>query len=505
MSDSDRISSVYDIPEYLARNFPATTGPLRAAGNALMVPADAAMDAGSSAVHGALGLEEPDPWGNTGRRVQAMKGALGDTGAPARELVRSGAEGLDLARQALREQLIEKGARPKPEEAAPPRAGPPAQTPAMATARAAMPPEGMPQEGMQPVADPGTSSGDTVDYMDKGKRITLPTMIDGKRITDVQAVKLFQAGRLQPVADMPPASPQPAGALAGPSGDAATAEAFQSTARGALDGTQAAGPGFAPGASRESLDAQFRKKVAEIEKTDGRKLTDDQKNELKMDFFLRLMANGSRPGSNLIGNAGEAGIATSGLSREMRNTNMADQRAKKEDAFREVGFADKDKDNAARDRQLDLLGEQIGQGKFDVKTGGRGGNFLVFDKKTGKWTDTGIKAADSVNSTKPAALQMLEHLKEHPEDMDLLKKINEKEKNDPDQIVDLAGKLIAGDISGKVTPESALDTARSIVMGAKGQTPPGAVAKPKTQVEFDKLPKGSQFVNPKDGKTYTKK
>lgn len=504
MADSDRISSVYDIPEYLARNFPASTGPLRAAGNALMVPADAAMDAGSAAVHGALGLEEPDPWGNTGRRVQAMKGALGDTAAPARELVRSGAEGLDLARKALRDELIEKGAKPKPEAAAPARAAAPA-TPAMATARAAMP-----QEGLQPVADPGISTGDTVTYeVSRGKNVTLPTMIDGKRITDVQAIKLFQSGRLQPVADMPPARTQPAGALGGSSPDPSDGGEepgpFQGNARGALEGSRAAGPAMVPGTPRESLDAQFRKKIAEIEKTDGRKLTDDQKNELKMDFFLRLMANGSRPGSNLIGNAGEAGIATTGLSREMRNTNMADQRARKEDAFREVGFADKDKDNAARDRQLDLLGEQIGQGKFEVKTGGRGGNFLVFDKKTGKWTDTGIKASDSVNSTKPAALQMLEHLKAHPEDMDLLKKLNAKEKDDPDQIVELAGKLIQGDITGKVTTESALQSAREIVMGAKGQKVPGAVAKPKSQADFDALPKGSQFVNPKDGKTYTKK
>lgn len=500
MADSDRISSVYDIPEYLARNFPATTGPLRAAGNALMVPADAVRDAGSAAVHGALGLEEPDPWGNTGRRVQAMKGALGDTAAPAREIVRSGAEGLDLARQALREQLIEKGARPKPEEAAPPRAAAPA-TPAMATARAAMPPE-----GLQPVADPGISTGDTVNYeVSRGKNVTLPTMIDGKRITDVQAIKLFQAGKLQPVAGEPTAKTVATGALEGQVGDAATAEAFQGNARGALEGGSAAGPAMAPGTSRESLDAQFRKKVAEIEKTDGRKLTDDQKKELQMDFFLRLMANGSRPGSNLIGNAGEAGIATSGLSREMRNTNMADQKARKEDAFREVGFADKDQDNAARTRQLDLLSEQIGQGKYDVKTGGRGGNFLVFDKKTGKWTDTGIKASDSVNSTKPAALQMLEHLKAHPEDMDLLKKMNDKDKNDSDQIIDLAGKIISGDMSGKMTTQSALDSAREIVMGAKGQKVPGAVAKPKSQAEFDALPNGSQFVNPKDGKTYTKK
>jgi hypothetical protein len=31
-----------------------------------------------------------------------------------------------------------------------------------------------------------------------------------------------------------------------------------------------------------------------------------------------------------------------------------------------------------------------------------------------------------------------------------------------------------------------------------------AVAKPKTQAEFDKLPPGALYVNPKDGKTYSK-
>lgn len=60
--------------------------------------------------------------------------------------------------------------------------------------------------------------------------------------------------------------------------------------------------------------------------------------------------------------------------------------------------------------------------------------------------------------------------------------------------------------------EGELDTARSRI--AKDDTPPKAadnppraetVARPATKEEFDKLPKGAKYINPADGKTYTKK
>jgi hypothetical protein len=33
----------------------------------------------------------------------------------------------------------------------------------------------------------------------------------------------------------------------------------------------------------------------------------------------------------------------------------------------------------------------------------------------------------------------------------------------------------------------------------------GSVARPLTQADLDKVPVGGRFINPKDGKTYTKK
>jgi hypothetical protein len=39
---------------------------------------------------------------------------------------------------------------------------------------------------------------------------------------------------------------------------------------------------------------------------------------------------------------------------------------------------------------------------------------------------------------------------------------------------------------------------------AKPGAAPAGVATPKTQAEFDKLPDGAKYINPKDGLTYTK-
>ena len=85
----ERISSVYDIPEWLEERLPRfLTGPARAAGNALMLPVDVGADLLRRGAHGALGLEESEPYRYSGERMHRLSGALGDTassaGAPVR-------------------------------------------------------------------------------------------------------------------------------------------------------------------------------------------------------------------------------------------------------------------------------------------------------------------------------------------------------------------------------------------------------------------------------------
>lgn len=274
----------------------------------------------------------------------------------------------------------------------------------------------------------------------------------------------------------------PSGALADADDDAGAepdADA-DDTATGALPapatGQEAAAPAKPPPAARKSLDQAFHERVAAAEEKIGRDLTDKEKNQLKLDFFLRLMQAGGQRGNNLATNVGMAGLGTEGeynKAMERRRQLLKDAR---DEAYRETTLADKDRDNQLAERReeregrqgdqrLSLLRDQISQGKFDVKVGGRGGNFLLIDKKTGKVTDTGIKAADAVNSTRPAALQILDHLKEHPEDGDQLLRIMKVDQGEKEEskLLDLSGKLMSSDLTGKMTPQEAVRRARSML------------------------------------------
>lgn len=480
MADKDRISSVYDIPDWLATNFPGLTGPTRMLHNAVRLPVDLAADGLRRGVHGALGLEEDTPYEYSGETMKNLSKAASDTSGVMGRGREMAAQGANSVIGGLRRALVDAGARepepdmPQTRQAA--RLPAPAQAPAPVGALA---PEATPD-------DIGTRPGDRRRLTDQQTLDMLKAQLaDSQRNPDYnenegpnaelrREIAMLErrmgasAANLKTVAPGPlgtaqPGDAQTSGALGAtdPWETAQAASANQNAAleqaRGAL-GVEGEG-GMMRVADRPSLAKAFRERINAIEKSNGRKLSDEQKADLQMQFFLGLMAKGAQPGSRFLGNVGESGLATQASMRGMQDKGQAAatelRREQRDDAFRELGFEDKDQDNqrgdrreAREDRQarerIDLLRQQIEQGKFDVKVGGRGGNFLVFDKKTGKFEDTGIKAADSVNSTRPAALQLLDHIKQNPEDETKLRALMGKgEEITPAARLDRAIRLMA--------------------------------------------------------------
>lgn len=158
-----------------------------------------------------------------------------------------------------------------------------------------------------------------------------------------------------------PGAPAPAGALSigtdpweGAVADSANQNAALATA-GALEGGM---PASAPAAPRRSLGDRYAELTKGIDRGKGDALTADQKAQMQLDFFLGLMAKGSKRGSRLIGALGESGLEVSDKMRKQSETNKADARAARgearDDAFRQVSFDDKDEDNQRAVRQLGM-------------------------------------------------------------------------------------------------------------------------------------------------------
>jgi len=470
----ERISSVYDIPDWLAENFPSLTGPTRTAWNAAMLPNAVAADVGRSAVHGALGLEEAEPYRYSGERMNKLVGALGDTTAPARKIMAKGSEGVGDAMQATRELLMEAGARPAASTAAP--------------TRMRQAPE---------------------DYrFDMGMPAAVPAQAPQQR-------------RPQRMAGGPGmGAPGPQGAL-----DTGAGYDFGMTGNEGMPATGAlAGPAVA--ASRPGMAEMFRQRINAIEKASGQDLTDQQKKQLQLDFFLRLSEMGAKRGSTLLGSVGAGGLQTSALARQMQERNRTDasgrRREAREDAFRELSFEDKDQDNIRADKReertgkredarIDLLRRQVEQGKWKVMDNGKTGTYVLFDQETGQTKDTGIKVPQKERKdTRPAEIQLLEHLNKHPEDFDILSKLRaSKDKNDTDQIFEAATRRLVedskygGGTSRPSVDEVVRDAQRAMTLARGGQVSDD-IARPKTEAEVKALPKGARFVNPSDGKAYTK-
>lgn len=377
------------------------TGPLRAFGGAARLPIDVGADLLRSGTHSALGLEEAEPGRYSGETAANLMGALEDTARPVRAGYGKVREGASAAMDAAREALIAQGARP----------------------RTAVPPQARDEDtelrrgvpAARGALDPAMNPGDIGGRVGDKRRLTPEQRLEilKAQLSDPDRNPAFESQLRSEIAMLerqigkriPAPGPQAAapGALEADPWETGMAEsAQQNAALGALGAGTGEPAAAGATATREPLAEAYRKKVAAIEKETGEKLTDQQRAELRLDFFLRLMSAGTKPGATLLGAAGEGGLQTSALSRGMREKNMAAAAKKRtearEDVFREIGFSDKDADNASRDRQLgiteehyknldrrdierlDLLRQQVEAGKWQIKETDQG--LVAIDTKT---------------------------------------------------------------------------------------------------------------------------
>jgi hypothetical protein len=562
----ERISSVTDIPGWIWDRVKDTppAALARTVGNAAMLPADAVADTASAGVHGALGLDEQRPYGYSRDRWGDVKGALSDAAAPVRSL---GSAAGDAMTQ-LREALIARGARPKVAAPAAVAAAPGGDRPHTdgslfeapdGASSGYMDPGAVARGGKVPVPqkDGGISTEKTITVEADGKHYVIPTIINGTSYTPKVASDLFMQGKNKPIGEFKTAEEAnrfaeqrsmaldkafggPGALHKGPSNPAsgklvdrmAQPDAFnplpnpadQAAMAGALEGAEArpatgmgtnAGPQGAldagPTAQPKSLQDQYAALIAkaQAQKGNGGKLTPEQQSQLRMDMYLGLLARGSKPGATLLGSVGESGLEVSGKARaEIEKNKAAELAAHREamdEAFKQMGFADKDADNARGDRReareskrddrldtrdrerIDILRRQAEQGKWKALPNVKTGTYQLYDQETGTTKDTGIKI--DVANKEPAELQVLRAAQRDPALLQTLLAVKGKGFSDED-VVDKALKLVQGSM-GQVSLDDAMAQIRR-ASGAPGGGTAGALPAG--------VPKGSKQIGTSKGK-----
>ena len=257
----------------------------------------------------------------------------------------------------------------------------------------------------------------------------------------------------------------------------AAESSMQNAVRGALgaedDATMPA-PAAAP--RRTSLADRYATAIAKIPAAGKGELSEDQKNHAQMDFYLGLLAN-NKPGSRFLQNAGQTGLAVSRGVRDTRARNQAQASATRrealDEAFRAIGFAGKDEDDAQGQERIGLLREQIQQGKYKVEKSKDG--LVLVDQRTGQAKL--VKGEDGKPLMPTSAnpnIDFYRWLMEDPKRSEFFLQGKNREKNDSDQIVDAATRLLSADLAmgGRMTADQALEHARRVVLGAKGQPAP---------------------------------
>ncbi|MEY4951782.1 MAG: hypothetical protein RL299_206 [Pseudomonadota bacterium] len=135
------------------------------------------------------------------------------------------------------------------------------------------------------------------------------------------------------------------------------------------------------------------------------------------------------------------------------------------------------------------------------KTGGGGGGGRSGDPELGRLKaaqvslDRSVASVDNQERALRSSIKDMSRTQRQAAEEEL-KALGEQRRaltSQKSSLLDKIVKLESAAPSGAATPSAAPTTALS------------GVAAPKTQAEFDALPRGAKFVNPKDGKTYTKK
>lgn len=120
--------------------------------------------------------------------------------------------------------------------------------------------------------------------------------------------------------------------------------------------------------------------------------------------------------------------------------------------------------------------------------------------------------AQMLQATKPSDLQeKVNLLKTDPATFNRL--IPQKEKTDLIDYLKLQSQNLVGQLEGLITPQqrapieaqlNQINRALAAITGVGDVAPATGAVKPKSQAEFDALPKGARYINPSDGKEYIK-
>jgi len=477
---ADRISSVYDIPEWLAEKFPELTGPARAAYNSALLPVDAGADALRRGTHGALGLEEQDPGKFTRERVNAASQAVQDAARPATMAMGGLKDAASGGMDWLRQLLVQAGA--KPTQAAP--AG----------------------------ADMGNA--------DTELRRGVPPAPQRRVVPQANATTPAGAGNTSPV------TTAPRGAIATDPWEQASAEsATQNAMMGAVSTEEAETPAAQPNA-RKSLSDRYNEAVSGIDRNTKGDLTEDQKKQMQLDFFLSLLAKGSKRGSTFLGSAAESGLDVSGKVRGQQEGNKRDAkdriRDQRDEAFRGVSLADKDDDNIRSDRKLSfdegqakermsLLRRQIDQGKWRVQETERG--LMLWDQESGQskplldGNGKPLKLPAKASEGDPAQVRIFKYVESLPPEQRarfLQQFQGGKDKNDADQMLEIIRDGLKDDPRADINvlaarASSAAEAARNAARGGQPAALPNGVPRGSKQIGTSG---GKAVYEAPDGKRY---
>ncbi len=253
---------------------------------------------------------------------------------------------------------------------------------------------------------------------------------------------------------------------------------------------------------RRSLGDRYAELTGKIPKAGTGELTPQQKAQLQLDFFLNLMAKGTKPGAKFLGAFGESGLDVSGKLTSERDKNMRREkegrRESMDEAFRQIGFEDKDEDNVRADRttrvaekrqsaadrrdqeRLKIAREQLAQGSFAVEKSANG--LVLVNKKDGSAKLIRDEKGKVLQpSTSNPNIDFYKWLMDDPKRTELYLGSKGKTVTDED-ILKNAIDLVKGSM-GSMTLDQAMDQVRRSVGTARGQGGPAGPQKPATQAE----------------------
>jgi hypothetical protein len=143
--------------------------------------------------------------------------------------------------------------------------------------------------------------------------------------------------------------------------------------------------------SQETLSQMFKKHMSKVQKVQFGKMSDSQKSDVRMRFFLRLMEEGDkRNSSGLLGNIGIAGRhamdAKRIINEENNKNEMARYKMDAEEVFNALTMISKDRSNQISAKRWDLAAKaaaaKIKAGEMQLKKAN--GGWVLIDMKTGK-------------------------------------------------------------------------------------------------------------------------